>query len=52
MRIDPDLVAMAIVTAVMVLPGVGLSMYLRAKAAEWTRPVPRAQLLRLRQRRL
>lgn len=51
MMIDPDLVAMAIVAAVLILPGAGVSMYLRAQAAKWTLPVPQMQLLRLRKRR-
>ena len=51
MMIDPDLVAMVILAAVLILPGAGLSMYLRAKAAKWKLPAPRVQLLRLRQRR-
>ena len=34
MMIDPDLVAMAIVAAVLILLGVGVSLYRRAKAAK------------------
>ena len=37
MRIDPDLVAMAIMAAVLILPGAGVSMYRRAKA-RWAPP--------------
>ena len=51
MMIDPDLVAMAIVAAVLILPGAGLSMYLWAQAAKWTLPPARVLLLRLHQRR-
>ena len=47
---NPDLVAMAIMTAVLVLPGAGVALYLRAKAG-WTPPPARVQLLRLHHRR-
>lgn len=51
MMIDPDLVVMVILAAVVILPGVGASLYLHVKAARWKLPAPRGRLLRLRQRR-
>ena len=48
--IDPDLVAFSIMTAVLLLPAAGVSLYLRAKAG-WTEPPARVQLLRLHHRR-